>query len=345
METPIIPAATEIAPAAPLDKKSNSFRLRLNNNVTERVLAAIFLLTLASILVHQLGTSGVVAIVFLSQWAMYYETTKIVEDYYRVNHDVRTQKRQTYQKWWWFVTATIGCSFKALVVSNKGGWLSGIDPGMVDCVTYGMVTLGLVKSVMGMATTSAAGPEAFRAHLGKIAVIHFVLFFTVAQSAFWIMTVQTFGISWIIYPSLLVIVNDTMAYVFGVLMGNKKLIPRLSPKKTWEGFLGAMVSTLCVSVPLLKFVLARNACCGMLSSGEMTKHALVLGMFVSLIAPFGGFMASAVKRAHDAKDFGTLIPGHGGVMDRFDCHVITAPFVYLYLREFGKIVGMTAATP
>lgn len=53
--------------------------------------------------------------------------------------------------------------------------------------------------------------------------------------------------------------------------------------------------------------------------------------------PHSGFLASAVKRAFYTKDFGTLIPGHGGVLDRFDCHVVTAPFVYLYLRQFlGK---------
>jgi len=57
----------------------------------------------------------------------------------------------------------------------------------------------------------------------------------------------------------------------------------------------------------------------------------------STFSPFPGFLASAVKRAFYTKDFGTLIPGHGGVLDRFDCHVVTAPFVYLYLRQFlGK---------
>lgn len=117
-------------------------------------------------------------------------------------------------------------------------------------------------------------------------------------------------------------INDTMAYVFGMLMGKHPLVPIISPKKTWEGFVGATLSTLAVSQPLLK---------QMDSSGDW-QHALVVGTFISLVSPFGGFLASVVKRAHGKKDFATWIPGHGGVVDRLDCQVMTAPFVYLYLK-------------
>jgi phosphatidate cytidylyltransferase len=139
--------------------------------------------------------------------------------------------------------------------------------------------------------------------------------------------VQEYGISWVLFPAFLVIVNDTMAYVFGVLLGKHKLLPRLSPKKTVEGFVGAGVSTCAVAVPLLKCMVSKD-------TPNLVRHAIVLGFYVSLVSPFGGFLASAVKRAHGAKDFGTLIPGHGGVVDRFDCQVVTAPFVYLYLKNF-----------
>ncbi len=143
-----------------------------------------------------------------------------------------------------------------------------------------------------------------------------------------------------IYPALLVVVNDTMAYVFGMLMGKHKLLPRLSPKKTVEGFIGGGVSTCAIALPLLKFFVnniftegGKAATVLGESGGDIVKHALMLGLYISFIAPFGGFLASAVKRAHNAKDFGTLIPGHGGVVDRFDCQVVTAPFVFLYLAS------------
>lgn len=148
---------------------------------------------------------------------------------------------------------------------------------------------------------------------------------------------------WVIYPALLVVVNDTMAYVFGMLMGKHKLLPRLSPKKTVEGFVGGGLSTCAIALPLLKYFAnnvftkegkAAQIIAGGSGDGNIAKHALILGLYISFIAPFGGFLASAVKRAHNAKDFGTLIPGHGGVVDRFDCQVVTAPFVFLYLTHY-----------
>lgn len=180
--------------------------------------------------------------------------------------------------------------------------------------------------------------------------------FLLGQSSFWIKTIQSFGPTWVLYPALLVSINDTMAYVFGVLCGKTKLIPRLSPKKTVEGFAGALLSTSIVSVPLFNLFLRKGwfraveaasniageaatslpnevLCATATAFGRCgTRHALVMAGYASLVAPFGGFLASAVKRAHGAKDFGDLIPGHGGVIDRFDCQIVTAPFVFLYLR-------------
>lgn len=84
-----------------------------------------------------------------------------------------------------------------------------------------------------------------------------------------------------------------------------------------------------------------------MNNGNVTMHAIVFALYTSLIAPFGGFLASAVKRAHGAKDFGTLIPGHGGVVDRMDCQIVTAPFVYLYLKSClgssGELLASAAA--
>lgn len=132
-----------------------------------------------------------------------------------------------------------------------------------------------------------------------------------------------------------------MAYVFGLTMGKHKLLPRLSPKKTVEGFAGALLSTVGISVPLLRWVLGKSI--AEADSKVYVKLALTLGVFISLVSPFGGFLASAVKRAHGAKDFGKLIPGHGGVVDRFDCQIVTAPFVFLLLKFFG-VAGADGVT-
>ena len=83
---------------------------------------------------------------------------------------------------------------------------------------------------------------------------------------------------------------------------------------------------LAVAGPLLRKMIGAE---GLPDQG---KHALALALYASLVSPFGGFLASAMKRVHGAKDFGALIPGHGGAVDQFNCQVVTAPFVYLYLK-------------
>eukprot|EP00970_Alexandrium_tamarense_P000569 scaffold69_cov198-Alexandrium_tamarense.AAC.9 len=191
----------------------------------------------------------------------------------------------------------------------------------MNLITFGMTAVSLVGGVIQLAMVSSSNADAiYRNYLGKL--------FLVGQSSFLIQTVQEYGLAWVLFPALLVIVNDTMAYVFGVLAGKHKLLPRLSPKKTVEGFVGAGFSTMAIAVPLLNKMVGNDG------ASDLVHHALVLAVYVSIVSPFGGFLASAVKRAHGAKDFGALIPGHGGVVDRFDCQVVTAPFVYLYLKTF-----------
>lgn len=125
---------------------------------------------------------------------------------------------------------------------------------------------------------------------------------------------------WVALPAALVIINDTMAYLFGITLGRTKLLPVISPGKTWEGFLGATISTMLA------------AYLGIPSK----QDAVVLALAVSMVGPFGGFLASMIKRAYAQSDFGSLFPGHGGFVDRLDCQLILAPIVYLYLALTKK---------
>lgn len=137
----------------------------------------------------------------------------------------------------------------------------------------------------------------------------------VLPSSFWIGTLKEYGMIWVIYSVILVIINDTMAYFFGMSLGKRPLLRTISPKKTWEGFIGAALSTMAVAYFWL----------------PSKQDGLVLSGVVSFIGPFGGFLASVIKRAYEQKDFGSLFPGHGGFVDRLDCQLVLAPFVYLYL--------------
>jgi phosphatidate cytidylyltransferase len=170
------------------------------------------------------------------------------------------------------------------------------------------------------------------------------------------------GIYWFVLPVSMVICNDVMAYFFGFFFGRTRLI-KLSPKKTWEGFIGALFSTVifgvfmswflaqfdifvcdaphpdCVYSPLLQSTPYSFTILGM--SFEVwvypiMLHSLVLATFASIIAPFGGFFASGFKRAFGIKDFSDVIPGHGGVLDRFDCQFLMNSFANVYFNTFCR---------
>ncbi|OMJ13639.1 putative phosphatidate cytidylyltransferase [Smittium culicis] len=162
-----------------------------------------------------------------------------------------------------------------------------------------------------------------------------LLFFVVYQSHFMVDSILE-GLFWFLIPVSFVIVNDIFAYVFGFFFGRHSLT-RLSPKKTWEGFIGGAISTV-----VFAFMFGYNIATVTLLPVQL--HSIFLAMFASLIAPFGGFFASGVKRAFKIKDFGNTIPGHGGVTDRFDCQFIMAFFSYVYYSTFikGSTISITS---
>lgn len=300
------------------------------SNLQERTGPAVLALAAVGILLRFAGRNGLIALVLLLQVGMYSESTSVVERH----GGGAGQAIASYgaQKWWWFATAVVATAGRTLLVG--GGKVTGDAAGLIS---FGMAAAGLVGAVVSLAAVDGDdAPEVYRRYLGGAASCHFSLLFLIGQSSFWINTAREYGLVWVLFPALLVVVNDTMAYVFGVLLGKHKLLPRLSPKKTVEGFAGAALSTMAVAVPLLRRMSAGS------EAGNLRRHAVALAAYVSLVSPFGGFLASAVKRAHGAKDFGEIMPGHGGVVDRFDCQVVTAPFVYLYLRNCVGEAGGSA---
>jgi len=119
---------------------------------------------------------------------------------------------------------------------------------------------------------------------------------------------------------LLTWANDTGAYLVGSQIGKTPLLPRISPKKTWEGSLGGALVTLLVAY---------------LISIWFTEHStiawLILGGIVAVFGGIGDLVESMLKRSENIKDSGTLLPGHGGFLDRFDAFVFLLPFATAYL--------------
>lgn len=116
--------------------------------------------------------------------------------------------------------------------------------------------------------------------------------------------------------------SDTCAYCVGMLIGKHKMAPKLSPKKSVEGAVGGVVGAALLGV---LYALAINRFAG--ASADAVLYAII-GAVGALISMVGDLAASAIKRNHDIKDYGNLIPGHGGILDRFDSVIFTAPIIY-----------------
>ena len=115
--------------------------------------------------------------------------------------------------------------------------------------------------------------------------------------------------------------------VVGMLLGKHKMAPKLSPKKSVEGGIGGIVGAALLGAI---FALAANKITG--ASVNPGQYAIICGVG-GMISQIGDLAASAIKRNHDIKDYGKLIPGHGGILDRFDSVIFTAPIIY-YLATF-----------
>jgi len=124
--------------------------------------------------------------------------------------------------------------------------------------------------------------------------------------------------------------SDTGAYIFGRLFGRHKLAPVLSPKKTVEGALGGILSSGLIAF-IYATLMLRFSNVYVDESIPIVLICIVAGVAGSVFAQLGDLAASAIKRQSNIKDYGNIFPGHGGVMDRFDSVLFTAPSVYILI--------------
>lgn len=116
---------------------------------------------------------------------------------------------------------------------------------------------------------------------------------------------------------------DTCAYLVGILIGKKKIFPVLSPKKSLEGCIGGVVGAALLGGLYGHFFLE-----GLFPEQTVVWIVAFICAVGAVMSMVGDLAASAIKRNHDIKDYGKLIPGHGGIMDRFDSMIVTAPMIY-----------------
>ena len=161
-------------------------------------------------------------------------------------------------------------------------------------------------------------------HASQIMAAYFCVFYAPVMFSFiYRIRMTKYGIYlvWMVFVSSWI--SDTFAYLTGMLLGRHKLAPVLSPKKSIEGSIGGIAGSSLAGA-LFGFIFSSKA-------GQEINIVVVcalLGAFGSVISQIGDLAASAIKRNCEIKDYGRLIPGHGGIMDRFDSVIVTAPIIY-----------------
>lgn len=142
--------------------------------------------------------------------------------------------------------------------------------------------------------------------------------------------------AWYVFlPFLFAWITDSGAYFTGKMIGKHKLVPSLSPKKTIEGAAGGSVSCIIISI-LYMFVASKcmghMSYVGLLNSNNYLLM-IVLSAIASVISQLGDLALSSIKREFNIKDYGYILPGHGGILDRFDSLIFVVPFVYFMLTH------------
>lgn len=126
---------------------------------------------------------------------------------------------------------------------------------------------------------------------------------------------------WLIY--IVSWVCDTFAYFTGMAFGKHRLAPVLSPKKSIEGAIGGVAGSILTGFLFAKFIMPTDS--------KIVVEVMIACAICSVVSQIGDLAASAIKRNNDIKDYGKIIPGHGGILDRFDSVIFTAPMVYFLL--------------
>jgi phosphatidate cytidylyltransferase len=134
-----------------------------------------------------------------------------------------------------------------------------------------------------------------------------------------------FGFGWTVLAFVATWLNDTLAYFGGRFFGRHKMLPSISPKKTWEGFVGGAIGSVLAAL-ILRAIFPAD---GFELAGLTIAGCFAVGGVAAMLGPTGDLVESMLKRAAGVKDSGVLIPGHGGLLDRIDALLFVGPWIYL----------------
>ncbi len=211
--------------------------------------------------------------------------------------------------------------------------ISGIILGvLIFGINYGVAT-GLTKSYLLAASVPVllfiVIAELYRKHptpFENISITFFgLVYIAVPISLLWYFAFREnichYSYKLILGYFILIWTNDTMAYLTGITFGKSRLFERISPKKSWEGAVGGFV--FCMGAAFILSFYYKDF---------TAWQWIIYGIIIAVFGTFGDLAESMLKRSVDIKDSGNLLPGHGGILDRFDTLFLAVPAVYLYLQ-------------
>jgi phosphatidate cytidylyltransferase len=195
--------------------------------------------------------------------------------------------------------------------------------GAHDDVLPGWAGLGLAAATVVLLVLAIFRRAPLETTPRTIAVVGFAWLYCGVLVASVVGLRLRFGVGWVILAFVVTWANDTFAYFAGHAFGRHKLLERISPKKTWEGFAGGAVGSLAGALVTRALLPDLRDTLGIGSALAIAAGGAVLG-------PLGDLAESLIKRGAGVKDSGKLIPGHGGLLDRIDALLFVAPWVYLF---------------
>ena len=216
-------------------------------------------------------------------------------------------------------TALLVCALVCAAGLNVLLLYTGLDPAL------GVLVCGIAVFICAVLSGGKTDfREIFSAFLACV-------FLPLALGSILRIRIMEHGIFLVLLPFLSAWLTDTFAYFTGVLIGKHHIVPKISPKKTLEGCIGG--TALCTAASLALILIAKS-----IWQIDLDLPCLLIIMFVSsVISQFGDLSMSYIKRGVGIKDYGKLMPGHGGVLDRFDSVLFSAPVVEILLY-FLKLV-------
>ena len=260
------------------------------------------------------------------------------------------------KKYSWPIKIVIIIATLLVYVSGLGIWQSltfeiGFDQDAITLVFNSQVSFALILASVLLQLSLLVFNENFDARdIGKSFAASFYVGFGVAS----IVALRGLGIRYVVYLFIITILTDVFAYLYGMIFGNHKMIERISPKKSWEGAIGGtIIGTLVASLFAFMF---GSLFPGGLSGDYKTifdnfanfktfdgwlQFTIIFAvtLFASIVSQVGDLVASKMKRTYDVKDFGTIFPGHGGFLDRFDSAIYTAMLLLAVFLVLSQVIA------